>query len=105
MALNIWFPKTIAPIYILSPIELGAKGYGLKHSIANLMNQLSCTLDATTILEHTNQGKALLILVSIQNLKPFLGTSKTLKIIKNIFKKRKLWPSKVKGVKKSKENY
>jgi hypothetical protein len=37
----------IAPSYILSQIELGAKGYGLKHSIANLMNQPSCTLNAT----------------------------------------------------------
>jgi hypothetical protein len=37
--------KVIAPTYILSQIELEAKGYGIKNSIANLMNQLSCTLD------------------------------------------------------------
>jgi hypothetical protein len=31
---------------------LKAKGYGLKHSITNLMNQPSCTLNATTILKY-----------------------------------------------------
>jgi hypothetical protein len=41
MALKIWVPIDIATSYILSQIELGAKGYGLKHSIANLMNQLA----------------------------------------------------------------
>jgi hypothetical protein len=41
----------IAPSYILSQIEFEAKGYGLKHSIANLINQPSCTLDATTVLK------------------------------------------------------
>ncbi len=51
-------------------MELEAKGYWLKHSIANLMNQPSCTLDATTILKYNSQGKALLLLVSEQNLKP-----------------------------------
>ncbi len=45
---------TIAPRYTLSQIELGAKGYGLKHFIANLMNQLNYTFDATIILEQTN---------------------------------------------------
>jgi hypothetical protein len=49
MALGIWF--SIAPTYILSQIELDAKGYGLKHSIANFMDQPSCTLDATTVLK------------------------------------------------------
>jgi hypothetical protein len=44
----------IAPYYILSQIELEIKGYGLKHSIANLMNQPSCTLNATTVLNYTN---------------------------------------------------
>jgi len=61
---------TIAPTYILSQTELEAKGYGLKHSIANLMDQPSCTLDVTTILKYNSQGTALLLLVSKQNLKP-----------------------------------
>jgi hypothetical protein len=55
------FHISIAPSYILNQIELGAKGYGLKHSIANFMNQPSCTLDATIVLEHTSQGKAVLL--------------------------------------------
>ncbi len=29
-----------------------AKGYGINNSIANLMNQLSCTLDETNVLEY-----------------------------------------------------
>jgi hypothetical protein len=41
----------IAPSYIPSQIEFEAKGYGLKHSIANLMNQPSCTLDATIVFD------------------------------------------------------
>jgi len=61
---------TIAPTYILSQIELEAKGYGLKHSIANLMDQPNCTLDTTIVLKYNNQGRALLLLVSKQNLKP-----------------------------------
>jgi hypothetical protein len=60
----------IVPIYILNQIEFEAKGYGLKHSIANLMNQPSCTLHATTILDYTSQGRALLLLVSKTSLKP-----------------------------------
>ncbi len=44
----------IAPTYILSQIEFKAKGYGLKHSIANLMNQLNCTLFATIVLDYTS---------------------------------------------------
>jgi hypothetical protein len=60
----------IAPIYILSPIELEAKKYGMKNSIVNLMNQFSCTLDATILLEYTSQGRVLLLLVSKQNMKP-----------------------------------
>jgi hypothetical protein len=56
----------IAPSYILNQIEFEAKAYGLKHSIANLMNQLSCTLHATTVLDYTSQGRALLLLVSKQ---------------------------------------
>jgi hypothetical protein len=55
---------------MLSQIEFEAKGYGLKHSIANLMNQPSCTLDETTVLDYTGQGRALLHLVSRENLKP-----------------------------------
>jgi hypothetical protein len=60
----------IARTYILSQIELETKGYGIKNSIANLRNQLSCTLDVTNVLEYSSQGKAMLILVSKQNLKP-----------------------------------
>jgi hypothetical protein len=59
----------ISPNYILSQIEFEAKGYGLKHSIANLMNQPSCTLDATIVLDYTSQGKVLLHLVCKTNLK------------------------------------
>jgi hypothetical protein len=33
------------------------------------MNQLSCTLDATNLLEYSSQEKAFLLLVSKQNLK------------------------------------
>jgi hypothetical protein len=60
----------IVPSYILSQIKFEAKGYGLKHSITNLMNQPSCTLDATTVLDYTSQGRALLLLVWKTNLKP-----------------------------------
>jgi len=95
------FDITIAPSYILSQIEWEAKRYGLKHSIANLMDQPSCTLDATTILKYNNKGRALLLLVSKQNLKPFSWRI-TLKIIENKLEMRKLCPPKVKGVKKFK---
>jgi len=44
----------ISPTYILSQIEFKAKGYGLKHSIANLINQPSCILYAITVLDYTN---------------------------------------------------
>jgi hypothetical protein len=64
------YNKVIAPSYILSQIELEAKGYGIKHSVVNIMNQLSCTLDVTNVLEYSSQGRALLLLVSKQNLKP-----------------------------------
>jgi hypothetical protein len=62
--------KVISPNYILGQIELEAKGYGIKDSIANFMNQLSCTLDVVNVLEYNRQGRHLLILVSKQNLKP-----------------------------------
>jgi hypothetical protein len=62
--------KVIVPTYILSQIQLEAKGYGEKKSITNFMNQLSCTLDAINVLEYNNQGKVLLFLMSKQNLKP-----------------------------------
>jgi len=64
------YDNIISPSYILSQIELEAKGYGLKNSIVNFMNQLSCTLDATNVLEYSSQGRVLLLLVSQQNLKP-----------------------------------
>jgi hypothetical protein len=63
MAIIFSYYIAIAPSYILSQIEFEAKGYGLKHSIANLMNQPSCTLDATTVLDYTSQGNVLLLLV------------------------------------------
>jgi len=56
--------NVIFPIYILSRIELEAKGYGIKNSIANFMNQLSCTLDATNVLKYSSQGRVFLLLVS-----------------------------------------
>ncbi len=62
--------NVISPIYILSRIELEDKGYGKKNSIANFMNQLSCTLDATNVLEYSSKGRALLLIMSKQNLKP-----------------------------------
>jgi hypothetical protein len=43
--------KVISPTYILSQIQLEVKGYGIKNSITNFMNQLSCTLDATNVIE------------------------------------------------------
>jgi len=55
---------------MLIQIEFEAKGYGLKHPIANLMNQPSYTLHATTVLDYTSQGRALFHLVSKENLKP-----------------------------------
>jgi hypothetical protein len=64
------YNKVIAPSYILSQIEMEAKGYGIKNSIANIMNQLSCTLEVTNVLEYSSQGRALLLLVSKKNLKP-----------------------------------
>jgi hypothetical protein len=44
------YNKVIVPGYILNQIKLEAKGYGIKNSIANIMNQLSCTLDITNVL-------------------------------------------------------
>jgi hypothetical protein len=61
--------KVIYPNYILSQIELEAKGYNIKDSIANFMNRLSCTLDATNVLEYNKHGRAFLLLVSKQSLK------------------------------------
>jgi hypothetical protein len=49
-----YYNPVIAPSYILSQIELEAKEYGIKDSIANLMNQLNCTSDATNVLEHSS---------------------------------------------------
>jgi subtilase family serine protease len=64
------YNTVITPSYILNQIELEAKGYGIKNSIANLRNQLSCTSDATNVLEYSSRGRVLLILVFQQNLKP-----------------------------------
>jgi hypothetical protein len=48
------YNKVIAPSYILSQIELEAKRYGIKNSIANFMNQFNHTLNATNVLEYKN---------------------------------------------------
>ncbi len=64
------YNPVIAPSYILNQIELEAKEYVIKNSITNLMNQVSCTSDATNVLEYSSQGRVLLILVSKQNSKP-----------------------------------
>jgi hypothetical protein len=53
MAFGVLLYKVIAPNYILSQIEL-AKGNGIQNSITNLMNQLSCTLDAINVLEYSS---------------------------------------------------
>jgi hypothetical protein len=45
------YNKVIASSYILNQIELEAKGYGIKNSIANFMNQLNCTSDAINVLQ------------------------------------------------------
>ncbi len=70
MALSSWFQHNYCSYLYTELNRLEANGYGLKHSIANLMNQPSCTLDATTVLKYNSQGRALLLLVSTQNLKP-----------------------------------
>ncbi len=57
---------------MLSQIKFEAKGYGLKHSITNLMNQPSCTLHATTVLDYSSQGRALLYLVPKSKLEALL---------------------------------
>jgi len=93
----------IAPSYILCQIELEAKGYGIKNSIANLINQLSCTSYAANVSKYNNQGRVLLILVSKQNLKAPLGASNIIRIIENGLEMRKLWSFKVKGVGNSKK--
>jgi len=95
--------KFIAPAYILNQIELEANGYGIKNSIANLMNQLSCTLATTNVLEYSSQWRVLLFLVPNKTLSPPLGISKKIRIVKNGLEMRKLWPPKVKGVKNSKK--
>jgi hypothetical protein len=62
--------KVIFPNYILSRIELETKGYGIKNSIANFMNRFNYTLDTTNVLKYSIHVRALLLLVSKQNLKP-----------------------------------
>ncbi len=51
------YNKVIAPTYILSQIELEAKGYGIKNSIENFMNQFGCTLDPINVLEYSSHGR------------------------------------------------
>jgi len=93
----------IAPSYILNQIKLETKRYGIKNSIANLMNQLSCTSYATNVLECNSQGRVLLILVSKQTWSLPLGASNIIRIVKNGLEMRKLWSPKVKGVRNSKK--
>ncbi len=38
-------------------MELEAKGYGIKNSITNCMNQLSCTSNASNVLEDKQPGE------------------------------------------------
>ncbi len=70
MAFSVLSLTVIAPSYILSQIELEAKEYGIKNSIANLMKQFSCTSYATNVLKYKSQGRVLLILMSKKTLKP-----------------------------------
>jgi hypothetical protein len=70
MALGIWLLHGYYSTYMLRQIKLEAKGYGIKNSIANLMNQLNCILDAIIVLKYTGQGRALILLISKQNLMP-----------------------------------
>jgi hypothetical protein len=55
---------------MLCQIELESKGYGIKNSIVNLINQLSYTLNATNVLEYTSPRRDVLFMMSKQNLKP-----------------------------------
>jgi len=103
MAFNVLLLTVVAPSYILSQIELEAKEYGIKNSITNFMNQLSCTSYATNVLEYSNHGRVLLILLSNKTWSPPLGASNTIRIIINGLKMRKLWSPKVKGVRNSKK--
>jgi hypothetical protein len=64
--------KGYAPSYILKQIELEAQGYGIKNSIANFMNQLSYTLDASNVLEYNNQGKVFFAIGVQTKLEAFL---------------------------------
>ncbi len=64
MALVFGCYKLIVLNYILSQIQLEAKGYGIKKFITNFMNQLNYTLDATNILEYNRHGRVLLLPVS-----------------------------------------
>jgi hypothetical protein len=93
----------IAPSYILNQIELEAKGYGMKNSIANLMNKLSCTSYAINALDYSSQGRVLSIWFPNKTWSPPLSASNTIRIVENGLEMRKLWSPKVKGVKNSKK--
>jgi len=70
------------------------------------MNQPSCTLHATTVLDYTSQGRALFAFGVQRKLEALLLAHLTNKeSLKNRLEMRKLWPPKVKGVKNSKKNY
>ncbi len=68
------------------------------------MNQLSCTLDATNVLEYNIQGRTFLLLVSKKNLKPssrcIQHTMNRQKEIRN----EKVMAPQSKGGKKNSEN-
>jgi len=97
------YNKVIAPTYILNQIELEAKGYGIKNSIANLKNQFSCTSDATNVLEYNSQGRVLLILVSKQNSKPSFWRIKHNKNCWKWIRNEKVMVPQSKGGQKSKK--
>ncbi len=64
MAIGIRLLHSYCSQLYTEPNRIEAKGYGIKNSITNLMNQFTCTLDATTVLEYMSQEKVLLFLVS-----------------------------------------
>jgi hypothetical protein len=71
MALGIWLIHNYCPHLYIMPNWIGILNMWDKNSILNLITQLSCTLDATIVLEYTSSRRALLFVVSKQNLKPF----------------------------------
>ena len=70
------------------------------------MNQPSCTLHATTVLDYTSQGRALLHLVSKENLKPSSWRIQDTKNRKKQVRNEKVMAPQSKGGQKlQKKNY